>query len=180
MSRRRLAGWAAVLLQLAVLGGLFVYSQYPLWVGTEVRLATVPVDPRDLFRGQYVRLNYALSRQPEMELPRAGDPVFVRLQRDGALWRADGVRLREPDGERLYLRGTIERVSGGELHIRYGIEAWFAAPEEARPTGAGRGGGPGPHRTGRPCRAGGRGGRWRGIGALAGGPGAAGVSPASC
>ena len=116
MSRRRLAALvAAVLLQLAVLGGLFVYSQYPLWVGTEVRLATVPVDPRDLFRGQYVRLNYALSRQPlpEMELPRAG------------------VRLREPDGERLYLRGTIERVSGGELHIRYGIEAWFAAPEEA-------------------------------------------------
>ena len=77
MSRRRLAALvAAVLLQLAVLGGLFVYSQYPLWVGTEVRLATVPVDPRDLFRGQYVRLNYALSRQPlpEMELPRAGDP----------------------------------------------------------------------------------------------------------
>ena len=72
MSRRRLAALvAAVLLQLAVLGGLFVYSQYPLWVGTEVRLATVPVDPRDLFRGQYVRLNYALSRQPlpEMELP---------------------------------------------------------------------------------------------------------------
>ncbi|HAJ43430.1 MAG TPA: hypothetical protein DCM00_12380, partial [Alcanivorax sp.] len=55
MSRRRLAALvAAVLLQLAVLGGLFVYSQYPLWVGTEVRLATVPVDPRDLFRGQYV------------------------------------------------------------------------------------------------------------------------------
>ena len=134
MSRRRLAALvAAVLLQLAVLGGLFVYSQYPLWVGTEVRLATVPVDPRDLFRGQYVRLNYALSRQPlpEMELPRAGDPVFILLRRDGPLWRADGVRLREPDGERLYLRGTIERVSGGELHIRYGIEAWFAAPEQA-------------------------------------------------
>ena len=134
MSRRRLAGlFAAVLLQLAVLGGLFVYSQYPLWVGTEVRLATVPVDPRDLFRGQYVRLNYALSRQslPEMELPRAGDPVFTLLRRDGALWRSDGVRLRKPDGERLFLRGTIRRVSGGELHIRYGIEAWFAAPEEA-------------------------------------------------
>ena len=134
MSRQRLVALvAAVVLQLAVLGGLFVYSQYPLWVGTEVRLATVPVDPRDLFRGQYVRLNYALSRQPlpEMELPRAGDPVFILLRRDGPLWRADGVRLREPDGERLYLRGTIERVSGGELHIRYDIEAWFAAPEVA-------------------------------------------------
>ncbi len=135
MSRR---GWvaglvAAVLLQLAVLGGLFVYSQYPLWVGTEVRLATVPVDPRDLLRGQYVRLNYDLSRQPlpDMELPRAGEPVYVLLKQDGPLWRADGVRLRPPQGERLFLRGTIARVSDGQLHIRYGIEAWFAAPEEA-------------------------------------------------
>ncbi len=125
---------AAVLLPLMVLGGLFVYSQYPLWIGTEVRLVTVPVDPRDLFRGQYVRLNYDLSRQPvpEMELPRAGDPVYVLLRRDGAVWQADGVRLREPRQARLYLRGTISRVSGGELHVRYGIEAWFAAPEQAR------------------------------------------------
>ena len=47
MSRRRLAALvAAVLLQLAVLGGLFVYSQYPLWVGTEVRFwPPLPVDP---------------------------------------------------------------------------------------------------------------------------------------
>ena len=55
MSRRRLAALvAAVLLQLAVLGGLFVYSQYPLWVGTEVRLAM----PRD-----------TAPQPPEQEMP---------------------------------------------------------------------------------------------------------------
>ena len=85
MSRRRLAALvAAVLLQLAVLGGLFVYSQYPLWVGTEVRLATVPVDPRDLFRGQYVRLNYAPSRckRTNTGSPARGSSI------SGSGWRA--------------------------------------------------------------------------------------------
>lgn len=125
---------ASVLLQLAILAGLVVYSQYPLWVGTEVRLLTKPVDPRDLFRGQYVRLHYPLSRQPipEMELPRADDPVYVLLRRQGDFWEAKGVRLREPKEKQLYMRGTITRVSDGQLRIRYGIEAWFVAPGEAR------------------------------------------------
>src|SRR5699024_543506 len=69
---------------------------------------------------------------PEMELPRAGDPVYVLLRRQGRYWKAKGVRLREPKGKQLYLRGTITRVSDGQLHIRYGIEAWFVAPGEAR------------------------------------------------
>ncbi|MBF1801278.1 GDYXXLXY domain-containing protein [Alloalcanivorax profundimaris] len=123
----------AVLVQLLVLGGLAGYSQYPLWVGEEVRVATLPVDPRDWFRGQYVRLDYPFSRLPipDMELPRGGDPVFVPLHREDGLWRPGRARLREPD-DGPYLRGRITAVRGGRMHVRYGIEAWFAPPEEAR------------------------------------------------
>ena len=123
----------ALLVQLAVLAGLFGYSQYPLWVGREVRVATLPVDPRDLFRGQYVRLNYDFSRLPipEMELPRIGDEVYVPLEPEGAIWRAGPARLRPPE-RTPFLRGRITRVSGGEMFVRYGIEAWFAPPEQAR------------------------------------------------
>lgn len=122
----------AVLAQLAVLGGLFVYSQYPLWVGREVRVATLPVDPRDLFRGQYVRLDYGFSRLPipDMELPRGGDDVYVPLERDGDLWRAGRAQLRPPTRP-PFLHGTILRVAGGEMVVRYGIEAWFAPLDEA-------------------------------------------------
>ncbi|MCH2556908.1 MAG: GDYXXLXY domain-containing protein [Alcanivorax sp.] len=123
---------AAVLAQLAVLGGLFVHSQYPLWVGREVRVATLPVDPRDLFRGQYVRLNYGFSRLPipDMELPRGGDDVYVPLEREGDLWRAGRAQLRPPTRP-PFLHGTILRVAGGEMVVRYGIEAWFAPPDDA-------------------------------------------------
>ncbi|GAA5136400.1 GDYXXLXY domain-containing protein [Alloalcanivorax gelatiniphagus] len=123
----------AVVAQLAVLGGLFVYSQYPLWVGREVRVVTLPVDPRDLFRGQYVRLTYRFSRLPipDMELPRGGDDVYLPLEREGDLWRAGAARLRPPE-QSPFLRGTILRVAGGEMVVRYGIEAWFAPADEAR------------------------------------------------
>ena len=123
----------AVLAQLLVLGGLAGYSQYPLWVGKEVRVATLPVDPRDWFRGQYVHLDYAFSRLPipDMELPRGGDPVFVPLRRQDGLWRPGEARLREPN-KGPYLRGRITAVSGGLMHVRYGIEAWFASAQEAQ------------------------------------------------
>ncbi len=123
---------AAVVAQLAVLGGLFVHSQYPLWVGREVRVATLPVDPRDLFRGQYVRLNYGFSRLPipDMELPRGGDDVYVPLEREGDLWRAGRAQLRPPTRP-PFLHGTILRVAGGEMVVRYGIEAWFAPLDDA-------------------------------------------------
>lgn len=47
----------------AILGGMLVTHAYPLWVGQEITLRVVrPIDPRDLFRGEYVILRYHLSR----------------------------------------------------------------------------------------------------------------------
>jgi uncharacterized membrane-anchored protein len=55
--------------------------------GTEVRLATAPVDPRDFFRGDYVVLSYEISQLQAGKLGAPGDfkpgePVFVVLQPD--------------------------------------------------------------------------------------------------
>ena len=44
--------------------------------GTEIRLRTVPVDPRDLFRGDYVILAYPIST-----VEAAGQPGFQRGER---------------------------------------------------------------------------------------------------
>ena len=57
----RLALLAALTLQVAILAGVFVNGFYPLWLGKEIRLETRPVDPRDLFRGNYARLGYDFS-----------------------------------------------------------------------------------------------------------------------
>jgi uncharacterized membrane-anchored protein len=50
-----------VLLQVALLVGIIAYRQYWVATGEKVLLRTAPVDPRDLFRGDYVSLRYDIS-----------------------------------------------------------------------------------------------------------------------
>ena len=52
------------LAQTGVLAGMVVDRVRLLKTGREITLPIVPVDPRDLFRGQYVRLGYDISRIP--------------------------------------------------------------------------------------------------------------------
>lgn len=49
-------------LQTAVIGYQIGERTYILRTGVEIRLKTEAVDPRDLFRGDYVVLNYPISR----------------------------------------------------------------------------------------------------------------------
>jgi len=76
-----------VLLQILVLTGMIAYRQY--WVSTEERvlLRTVPVDPRDIFRGDYVNLNYEISNLDLdsllfSEKIRPNDTVFILLKKE--------------------------------------------------------------------------------------------------
>ena len=48
-------------LWLVIIGGFIFSKQMTLLTGKEVLLKTVPVDPRDLFRGDYVVLRYDIS-----------------------------------------------------------------------------------------------------------------------
>ena len=84
--------------------------------GAEIRLATQPVDPRDLFRGHYVRLNYDISR---IGLPLVGgddtfernDPVHVVLEKGSEeTWQAVSVHHERPDAAppRVVLSGRVE------------------------------------------------------------------------
>ena len=63
LTRRRLIAAAVIAagLQTGVLASMITASDSILAEGTEVRLKTVPVDPRDLLRGEYVTLAYEFS-----------------------------------------------------------------------------------------------------------------------
>ena len=126
---------AAIALQVVVLAGMVASAAMPLWTGAEVRVATLPVDPRSLFRGNYARLDYAFGTLPEDALdgyrdPRAGEVVYVSLEPgDEGLHRYAGASLERPaDG--LYLRGRIQR-GRPPYRVRFGIEAFFAPKERA-------------------------------------------------
>jgi len=130
-----LALGAAIALQVIVLAGMVASAAMPLWTGTGVRVATIPVDPRSMFRGNYARLDYAFSTLPEDALDgvrelRAGEIVYVRLElgEDG-LHRYAGAYLERP-AEGVFLRGRIRR-GRAPYRVRYGIEAFFAPKERA-------------------------------------------------
>ncbi len=94
---------AALGLQLVIMAGVFVNGFYPLWLGEEVRLQTQPVDPRDLFRGNYARLGYEFSTLDSTDF-RPGERVYLPLKRDGDLWITGEARHDAPE-QGLFLRG---------------------------------------------------------------------------
>lgn len=117
--------------------------------GTEVSLSIAPVDPRDLLRGDYVRLAYDISRIPGSFF--AGQvsadegyrqrTVFVRLRKgpDG-IWEAVSASLDTPSatppaaGE-VDIRGiATSRWSDTEydVTVRYGLERYYVPEGEGR------------------------------------------------
>ena len=122
---------------LIIIGGFIISKEYTLRSGKEVLLKTIPVDPRDLFRGDYVILSYEISRIELDEILNSyefkkNDKVFVSLDID-----ADNkgsfkdVSINKPK-KGLFIEGAIEDVRRERLNIKYGIESYFV------PEGRGR------------------------------------------
>lgn len=140
-------GWLLLLVllgQLLVLAGVLGMARYPLWAGRDVALEVVPVDPRDLFRGNYARLEYAITtldagllvsqESSDYRAPlQAGSRVYVMLEQaanDDNTWHATAIYRQRPDSG-VFVRGRIMYRSGDILRLRYGIEAWFAPKDKA-------------------------------------------------
>jgi uncharacterized membrane-anchored protein len=118
--------------QVVVLIGMIVLRSIPYFGGQTVLLQVQPVDPRDMFRGDYVILSYEFSRLPPTGIPglspahngsarTQGQTVYVSLvpRGDGIHDRAGGFSLTPP-ASGLYLRGTL---IGNR--IEYGIESYY-------------------------------------------------------
>ena len=134
--------WSAVIavavLQTAVLGWMVAERVILLKDGREIVLPIVPVDPRSLFRGDYVRLAYEVSRVPGRLLDgrvTSGEPLYVTLDRkqDGSFSPVAVSRTHPgvagPD--QVVLQGRLARgrwearTGARDLFLRYGIESYF-------------------------------------------------------
>jgi uncharacterized membrane-anchored protein len=127
---------AAAAFHLAVLTTMTVTHAVPRLTGDTVLLRVVPVDPRDLFRGDYVILQYEFSRPAPGMIPGLGDlrneegrTVYVSLvpEEDGEHWRAAGVSLERPAQGR-FIRGRIAEWG----RLAFGIEAYFVQEGRGR------------------------------------------------
>lgn len=131
---------AAIVFQALVLSGMYLSAALPLWTGTEVRIKTLPVDPRSLFRGNYARLRYEISQLdaelfPDQGELRNGEVVYVQLKPEAdGLYQFFQVSLTKPE-RGMFLRGRIEQrryqQQGSSFRVKYGIEAFFAPKEKA-------------------------------------------------
>jgi uncharacterized membrane-anchored protein len=137
LSRRNMwIGIAAVAVaQAAVLGWMIWERAHLLSTGREIVLEVIPVDPRSLFRGDYVALGYDISRVPVTEgKMRRGATVYVTLQKAGDRWQPLTASTKKPENlgpDQVMIKGHVSYASAptsaapGQATVQYGIEDFF-------------------------------------------------------
>ncbi len=129
-----------ILLQVLFLLGLSGMHYSVSLYGKEVRIQTAPVDPRDLFYGDYVILNYEISQlnaalwRGSGTISDAHPNVFVVLKpstADSTLYEAAAIHEKKPELQmnEVLLRGRIEYNYDDTVFIKYGIERYYV-PED--------------------------------------------------
>jgi uncharacterized membrane-anchored protein len=130
---------AAALLTL-VLGWMVVDRVALLSSGREIVLAVRPVDPRDLFKGDFARLGFDIQRLDQSLVPETRDrgtaptgfdaasrTVYVTIEEQpDKSWKPVAVDDRLPKGlaaNRVALKGVMRPPYGRT--VSYGIERYF-------------------------------------------------------
>ncbi len=135
---RKYAIIGAIIFQAAVLAFMAGHREYIVRTGKTIFLRTAPIDPRDIFRGDYVRLRYDISTIPldnfkgDIDKLRKsfGVKIYTALSLDSNKvgyfkFAAD----KKPENE-IFIRGRTSgkwRLSrhAATINVKYGIEAYF-------------------------------------------------------
>jgi uncharacterized membrane-anchored protein len=134
--------WALAIIALAqtgVLATMVIDRVRLLKSGREITLPIIPVDPRDLFRGEYVRLGYEAGTVPvrllEGREPRRNAAFYVVLEKkEGGAWQAVKATRKMPQEtspDRIVLKARADHgwpqrgSTNATMRVRYGIESYF-------------------------------------------------------
>ncbi|OUT19245.1 GDYXXLXY domain-containing protein [Campylobacter concisus] len=136
----------AVVFQISLIGIMLGYALMPLYFGQEVRVRVSLYDPRDLFRGNYVDLNYEFSNfhsgnfDENDKDDRYIDQYDERV-RDGA--RVYAVLKPDVNGTYSFAKFSISKPDSGVFlagrydgysFVKYGIEHFYMSPDSAANT----------------------------------------------
>jgi uncharacterized membrane-anchored protein len=140
----------AVAFQVLAVAWIAIDRELILITGKPVTLQTAPIDPRDIFRGDYVSLSYLFNKiQPEQLDEdirqigvKKGDSVYLILtENPGKASRASSLQ-RDLPSDGLFLTGKVdtdwqpttrvfvnkkqtEQPNKQPVHVRYGIERYY-------------------------------------------------------
>jgi len=145
-----------VLFQIGIVTGMVLLSMRPLWDGREIRLVVQGRDPRDLFRGDYVALNYEFSLLNLDSIPNDldpdvryhfGDELYLEMKQRGRFHRPVGL-WRKPHEKNLFIKVIVQyhilptdnavimaqkpKHGRGLIALKGGIEEYYTNPEAAK------------------------------------------------
>jgi uncharacterized membrane-anchored protein len=142
-----------VVLQTVALLGMVGMKQYTLSTGVPVVLKTQPIDPRSLFSGDYVRLNYTISQLALDKFEgdkdfQSGDAVYIVLMKGVEYWEPVSVHRRYPaaTAEQVVIKGKVEFLNNQRqipvpgqppetakmINVKYGVENYYVPEGEGR------------------------------------------------
>lgn len=141
-----------IALQSVVLVAMIGMKQWTLSTGTPIVLETQPIDPRSLFQGDYVRLNYKISTLGLADLSsdspfKAHEQIYVLLREGNPYWQPISIHHERPASppDHVVLKGTVVGMGNRRwnpdsrsweaiehLMVRYGIENYFVPEGEGR------------------------------------------------
>lgn len=129
---------AMVLVQLFVPFQMVFDSEGVIADGAEYKLKTQPYDPKDPFRGNYVRLNFEISRytSPDSTGWKKGETVYVILRKDSdGFGEIARVIQFEPGPQLDYLDATLRSFyrtdRGTQLVLDLPFERFYMQEEKA-------------------------------------------------
>lgn len=131
-----------IMAQVAGLGYMVFGREHVIRNGRSISIKTAPIDPRDPFRGDFVRLRYAMNSfgnapiqwQPVDYEPKKGDKIYAVLnQRSGGLHEILYFTNKLPDldatPENIAIRGRVTYISNQNWpnvrNAKFGVEQFF-------------------------------------------------------
>ena len=134
MKTRRLLLYLLMLAQIGGLGALYAYRAAGQDAKWRLRFEAGPVDPRDVFRGDYIILSYpGLNGTTSHgdKTPDADGDRYVTLKEAGDFWVMDRVLEAPPaENDLPYLHARRHNRS-----LEYGLEHYYVPEGKGRPPG---------------------------------------------
>ena len=137
--------YAIVIFQMAIIGLIAFSKGYTRITGRKILVKVIPVDPRSLFRGDYVILTYDFSQVnlkkhglEDKDVIR-GDYLFLTMKKgQEGFWDMENVSLELPviseSEERIVLRGLVSNDARHrrKANLIFGTESFFVPEGEGK------------------------------------------------
>jgi uncharacterized membrane-anchored protein len=139
MNKRAKQFILAAMVPVLILLGMCFMPLFTLATGEEIILKTRPVDPSEVFRGDYVALSYEAEEIPvslvenkvqkRLENTHGDVAVYVLLKKKDGIHTPVKVTLNQPDSG-IYLKGTLNFIGENQTgkrvaFIQYSLDRYY-------------------------------------------------------